>query len=73
MTLNSNTRKIWQSIAIAANIVFAAGQNMEYETCTCANSLLRPGPIQGNVTSVVEFEGAKMTCCIILGSCKKGL
>ena len=55
------------------NIVFAAGQNMEYETCTCANSLLRPGPIQGNVTSVVEFEGAKVTCCIILGSCKKGL
>ena len=53
--------------------MFAAGQNMEYETCTCANSLLRPGPIQGNVTSVVEFEGAKMTCCIILGSCKKGL
>ena len=70
---NSNTRKMWQSIARIfvivviittsnKNIVSANGQNMKYETC--ANSLPRPGPTQGSVTSVVEFEGAEVTCCI---------
>ena len=77
----SNTRKMWHSIGIFVivviittsnkNIVSADGQNMKYETC--ANSLPRPGPTQGSVTSVVEFEGAEVTCYIFLGSRKKNL
>ena len=61
----SNTRKMWYSIGNIflivfiittsnKNIVTADGQNMKYETC--ANSLPRPGPTQGSVTSVVEFQ-----------------
>ena len=67
----SNTRKMWHSIARIfvivfiittsnKNIVSVDGQNMKYENC--ANSLPRPGPTQGSVTSVVEFEGAEVTC-----------
>ena len=61
----SNTRKMWYSIGNIflivfiittsnKNIVSADGQNMKYETC--ANSLPRPGPTQGSVSSVVEFQ-----------------